>query len=178
MRFYHSPSRFMILPAVAVLLMLVTPAAHGEIKIYDAEAFVQSEKRGVAANSLSDADFYALSLGVSWWYNWSPTPGSTPPAGVDMDFVPMVWSNSQWSLDRLSSYLAAGNTPRQILAINEPNLRSQSNMTPEQSAAFYQQVKSIADQYGIPVSGPQMAAGSAPADSITAIDPDTGQSVM
>lgn len=151
-------------------------AAKAQPMIYDAEAIVQSHKRGVAANYLHAADYEALSPGVSWRYNWATTPGSSLPGpGVNMDFVPMVWTNNQGSLDSLSSYLASGNQPRQIFVINEPNLRGQAFITPEQTAIAYKQVKAIAEPYGIPVTGPHMSAGSSTNDSITAPDPITGQ---
>ncbi len=47
-------------------------------------------------------------------------------------------------------------------------------MTPSNSAVTFKQVKAICDPYNIPVIAPHMAAGSAPADSITAYDPIQG----
>ena len=137
---------------------------------------MQSEKRGVAANYLNAADYDALSPGVSWWYNWGTTPGaSLPGPEADMDFVPMVWINNQASLDSLTNYLDSGVQPRQVFAINEPNLRGQAYITPEQTAVAYNEVRAIAHPHGVQVSGPHMAAGCALADCVTAPDPITGE---
>lgn len=147
-----------------------------EPQVVDCDAPVQSRKRGIAANSLSAADFKALAPGASWYYNWSTTP-LTKPADVTMDFLPMVWNGASGSQSALSSYLAAGNRPWRVLALNEPNLRGQAFMSPSNSAVTFKQVRTICDPYNIPVIGPHMAIGSATGDSITAYDPIQGSNV-
>jgi hypothetical protein len=146
---------------LAALGGMAAGAAHGQVRIVDAAAQVQSVKRGVSANFLNASDFTALSPGVSWWYNWAPTPNQSIPGNANMEFIPMAWNGTSGSLDSLSNYLAdanaAGNLPRQVLAINEPNLEGQATMTPAQAATVYKNVKAIAAPYGVPVSGPQMA---------------------
>jgi hypothetical protein len=145
-----------------------TPA----IRIVSCDAKVQSRKRGVCANALSDADFKALSPGVSWWYNWGADPDNYRiPAGVPMEFRPMAWGDAPGSLDALRHYLAAGKKPRFVLGINEPNLRGQAFIRPEQAAELYARIRTITDEYGIPLVAPQMAIGSKPTDSIRAFDP-------
>lgn len=83
----------------------------------------------------------------------------------------MVWGDRPNDLNGLERYLAAGHRPRVVLAINEPNLRGQAFIPPEEAAQLYAKIKAIADRYHIPVAGPQMALGSAIADSIRAQDP-------
>ncbi len=56
-------------------------------------------------------------LGVSWWYDWTPTGG-----------VPMLWSGKP-SDAILPDY--AG----EILVFNEPNLEIQANLSPVEAAA-------------------------------------------
>ena len=58
-----------------------------------------------------------------------------------------------------------------VFAINEPNLRGQAFLSPWDTAALYRKIKVIADKHDIPMVGPHMALGSAPGDSITALDP-------
>ncbi len=151
------------------------PQAKGKhaIRIVGCSEHVQSLKRGVGANHLEAADFRVLAPGVSWYYNWHFEPGQAgvPPRDVPIAFLPMSWGDRPESLAGLERYLAAGHKPRQILAINEPNLRGQSFLPPRQAATLYGKIKTIADRYHIPVTGPQMAIGSAPADSIAAMDP-------
>lgn len=83
----------------------------------------------------------------------------------------MVWGNDAQRLEGLQKYLAAGHKPRAILALNEPNLKGQAFITPEESALAYKKIKAVADHYSIPVVGPHMALGSATGSSIKTFDP-------
>ncbi|MBA3960406.1 MAG: discoidin domain-containing protein [Chthoniobacterales bacterium] len=131
-----------------------------------------SRKRGLCENSLSAPDFEALAPGVSWFYNWSYNTTDIPPADAPMTYLPMVWGNQPDSLTGLSNYISTANPkPPVILGINEPNLLGQAFINPQTTANLYGQIKAIGDQYGLPVIAPQMALGSAAADSITAYDP-------
>jgi hypothetical protein len=141
-----------------------------QIQIVDCDAQVQSRKRGIATTSLSDSDFRALAPGTSWYYNWGATP-LAKPADVTMDFLPMAWNGDPSFQTALTSYLAAGNRPWRVFALNEPNLSGQAFMTPSNSAVTFKQVKAICDPYNIPVIAPHMAIGSAVNQSITAYDP-------
>ena len=154
------------------LLMLSVAAAESVTPtIVDCTAVVPSVKRGVCANQLSADDFRALAPGVSWYYNWHYSPSFTPPAGVAMEFLPMVWGSGPERLTGLEKYLAAGNHPRRILAINEPNLKGQAFINPQQTAALFTQIATVAARAKITVVGPNMALGSPPKDSIVADDP-------
>ena len=145
------------------------PAA---ILVVDCGQQVASAKRGVCANELSADDFKRLAPGVSWFYNWHYESKDLPPAGTNMEFIPMAWGESQAVLDGLQAYLArTAKKPRVVLAINEPNLRGQAFITPERTADFYRRVQAIDDRYGIPTVGPHMALGSGNGESIKALDP-------
>lgn len=162
-------------PHLLFLLLALVVAEEGlaQVQIVNCDAPVQSRKRGIAVNSMSAADFEAVAPGVSWYYNWGATP-LTLPGDVTMDFIPMAWNGSSSFQTQISSYLAAGNRPWRVFALNEPNLKGQAFMTPSNSAVTFNQVKAICDAYNIPVIAPHMAAGSATADSITAYDPIQG----
>ena len=159
-----------------LLLLVLTNEGLAQVIIVNCDAPVQSRKRGIAVNSMSAADFEAVAPGVSWYYNWGATP-LTLPGDVTMDFIPMAWNGSSGFQTQIAAYLAAGNRPWRIFALNEPNLAGQAFMTPSNSAVTFQQVRAICDPYNIPVIAPHMAAGSAPADSITAYDPILGSNV-
>jgi hypothetical protein len=172
--------RHLLVGVLALWLSVATPSAaraaepkSGKIRIIDCDAHIRSHRRGVCVNELGPDDFRAIAPGVSWYYNWYFEPGdSTPPAGVDMEFLPMLWGLAPELLAGFERYLAAGHKPRAVLAINEPNLRGQAFITPAETAALYKKAKAVADRHGIPVVvGPHMALGSAPGDSITARDP-------
>ena len=140
------------------------------IRVVPCDQPVKSWKRGVCVNKMSEADFMALSPSVSWWYNWHFTPTMDVPKEAGMEFLPMVWGANQESLDGLKTYLDT-HKPRRILAINEPNLKGQAFITPQETAELYKKVKTVADAYKIPVVGPHMALGSPEKDSIKAFDP-------
>jgi hypothetical protein len=173
-----NPLRVRLASYLAFLLLALVPVNDGfaQIQIVNCDAPVQSRKRGIPVNSMSAADFEAVAPGVSWYYNWGTTP-LTVPGDVSMDFIPMAWNGSSGFQTALSSYLAAGNRPWRVFALNEPNLLGQAFMTPSNSAVTFEQVKAICDPYNIPVIAPHMAIGSTTADSITAYDPIQGSNV-
>lgn len=171
-RLWLAPSLVFALTIAADTASQAVPATpKRSIRIVGCEQKVQSKKRGICANRLEAADFSVLAPGVSWWYNWHHTTSDPKPKNVPMEFLPMAWGNRPEDLAGLEKYLAAGNRPRQILAINEPNLKGQAFISPQQTAILYAKVKAIADKYRIPVTGPQMALGSSTGDSVTAFDP-------
>jgi len=152
------------------LATVSTPLFAAGIRVVGCEEPVQSYKRGVCENHLSAEDFRALAPGVSWFYNWHFESKDLPPEGVKMEFLPMCWGDTQERLDGLDRYLS-NHKPRAVLAINEPNLKGQAFIPPEQTAKLYLKIKAIADKHGIPVAGPNMALGSSENDSIKAMDP-------
>jgi hypothetical protein len=158
---------------LALLAFVFSGEVLAQTQIVNCDAQVQSRKRGIAVNSMSAADFEAVAPGVSWYYNWGTTP-LAKPADVTMDFIPMAWNSSSDSQTSISSYLAAGNRPWRVFALNEPNLTTQANMNPSNSAITFKQVKAICDPYNIPVICPHMATGTAANQSITAYDPIQG----
>ena len=182
MHYFQRMNPFSVLSSsVAALLggVLATAApslAHAQtpvaIRVVNCDQKVASAKRGVCANELSADDFKLLVPGVSWFYNWHYESKDLPPAGTNMEFIPMAWGERQAALDGLQSYLArTAKKPRVVLAINEPNLRGQAFITPEHTADFYRKVQAIDDRYGIPTVGPHMALGSGVGESIKAPDP-------
>jgi len=142
------------------------------IRVVPCDKPVKSVKRGICLNQMDAKDFMALSPSVSWWYNWHYDDTQNPPKEANMEFLPMAWGDRPADLEGLKTYLAKAKTkPRRILTLNEPNLKGQAYITPEQTAQFYKKVKAVADTYDMPVVGPHMALGSSANDSIKAFDP-------
>ncbi len=103
-------------------------------------------KRGIATNTAPSGAFApsATSPGVSWWYNWS-----SKPAASSLEFVPMVWGSGS-----LKDALPAD--ARYVLGFNEPNFKSQANLTPPQAAAAWPSIEAHAQAAGIPIVSPGM----------------------
>jgi len=171
--FLHETTVFCPLAACVLLFFGAHLAfADAPIRVVACDQKVQSTKRGVCENHMQADDFRALAPGVSWFYNWHFETKDTPPSDAAMEFIPMGWGDSQESLDGLDHYLRdADKKPRVVLAINEPNLKGQSFISPEQTAALYKKIKDIADHYQLAVVGPNMSLGSPADSSITALDP-------
>jgi hypothetical protein len=125
----------------------------------------KSAKRGIAYDLTSPSDFAALSPGVSWWYNWSPSPNSAVPSDYatryDMDFYPMLW-NGNFNATNIVAYLKANPEIKYLLVLNEPNLTSQANLTPQQAAQLWPQYEAISAQTGVKIVGPAITWGSMP----------------
>ena len=103
-------------------------------------------KRGVAANdSPSPAFAPSASLpGVSWWYNWS---AQKPGGDARIEFVPMIWGGQS-----LTQSVPVGS--RYLLGFNEPDFKSQSNLTARQAAADWPALEAKARAAAIPVVSP------------------------
>jgi hypothetical protein len=123
----------------------------------------KSAKRGVAYDLADAADFAALAPGVSWWYNWSPNPNASAPADYatqyNMDFYPMLW-NGNFNQASIVAYLEANPGIKYMLVLNEPNITTQANMTPQQAAELWPQYEAISAQTGVKIVGPAITWGT------------------
>jgi len=116
----------------------------------------KSIKRGVSYEIPYTEDLPVLSKGVSWFYNWGVTPGTTAVAAASdeyLDFVPMAWNNG-YDRTKLRNYLTAHPNVKYILGFNEPNFTAQANMTPTQAAAAWPELEAIADEFGLKIVAP------------------------
>jgi hypothetical protein len=137
-------------------------------------AQTKSPKRGVAYGGNSAADLKAFSPGLTWWYNWSPTPeAATVPVYQqdNMDFVPMVWNGSFTTSQVVSQIPASG--CQYLLAFNEPNFTAQANLTPSAAAALWPSIQSIAQQKGLKIVSPAVnyCGGCVSEGGVTFSDP-------
>lgn len=125
----------------------------------------KSAKRGVAFDLADPADFRALSSGVSWWYNWSPQPSKAAPAHAparyQMDFYPMIGGIS-YDVGAVEEYLLAHPRIKYLLVLNEPNLTSQADLTPQQAASLWPDFEAIAAKTGVKLVGPALTWGTMP----------------
>lgn len=120
------------------------------------EAPARSFKRGVGENSFSSAgELEALADGASWYYNWGNAPKTAEGSTDALEFVPMVW-NASGINSALTNYLASHPETKYVLGFNEPNFKSQSNMTPSQAATAWVKVEELATKYGVELVGPAL----------------------
>jgi RNA polymerase sigma factor (sigma-70 family) len=110
-----------------------------------APAAVASAKKGVGAWSFSGATQALAESGASWYYTWSATPGVTGPPGLQ--FVPMIWGSADVTASTLSQVKRGG---PDLLGFNEPDMSSQSNMTPAQALSLWPQLMATGMQLGSP----------------------------
>ncbi len=96
-------------------------------------------KRGVAANDAPSAAFAPTATlpGVSWWYNWASQPPAAKAGDARIEFVPMIWGGAS-----LGQNIPAGST--HLLGFNEPNFKSQANLTVQQAATDWPMVEAKA----------------------------------
>jgi hypothetical protein len=114
-------------------------------------------KRGVATNAAPSMAFApsASAPGIAWWYNWS-TQGPSGSSG-DIEFVPMVWGSGS-----LGDTLPAGS--RYVLGFNEPNFKSQANLSPAEAAAAWPQIEAQARAAGSAIVSPAVNFCGSPSD--------------
>jgi hypothetical protein len=78
-----------------------------------------------------------------------------------MDFYPMLW-NGSFNATSIVAFLKANPGIQYLLVLNEPNLVSQSNMTPQHAAQLWPQYEAVAAQTGVKIVGPAITWGTMP----------------
>ncbi|HVK94491.1 MAG TPA: glycoside hydrolase family protein [Noviherbaspirillum sp.] len=136
-------------------------------------AALKSTKRGIAYGGHSSTDLAALSAGISWWYNWSPTPEAGAAAvynALDVAFVPMVWGGMP-DANQVAASIPAG--ARHLLGFNEPNFVSQANKTPTEAAALWPVMEDIAARKNLQIGAPALnyCGDCVSEDGVTYSDP-------
>jgi len=129
----------------------------------------KSAKRGIAYDLLFDADFDALSSGVSWWYNWHYQSDASQTVEEDhnMQFVPMLWGyNGDSDYEALETWLLDHPSVEDLLVMNEPNLVNQANMTPFAAVEYWLEYEAFQERMreqhdrSIRLVGPAMTWGT------------------
>lgn len=98
-----------------------------------ATSATSTSKHGAAYN---DVSLVSLVTGASWAYNWNLESGGAVPSGVD--YCPMLWGPKMYNDWNPAVQTALSSGSSCVLGFNEPDMASQSNMSPEQAAADYQ----------------------------------------
>ncbi|KAH9484871.1 Alkali-sensitive linkage protein 1 [Psilocybe cubensis] len=90
---------------------------------------------GWANADMVDMRQFTSTGNVSWYYTWSAFPTE-----ADIEFVPMFWGNK--SFDQFNSTMQQVlfnnvNNVTTLLGMNEPDIPSQANVTPEQGVEMW-----------------------------------------
>jgi hypothetical protein len=89
--------------------------------------------------------------GARWFYNWKSTPPENIPAGVE--FFPMVWSKvREESFPQLRAELRK-NKFKTLLGYNEPERKSQGNVTVEEALEQWPKLMELGMRLGSPAGG-------------------------
>ncbi|MBN2806380.1 MAG: carbohydrate-binding protein [Prolixibacteraceae bacterium] len=126
------------------------------LQSFTLNAQFRSEKRGIAFGYHHEADLQTVSKSLSWWYNWATEPDNSVREtyeNYNMDFVPMLW-NERTDTARLKVFLKNHPQVKYILGFNEPNFRTQANMTPAKAAASWPRIEELADEFGLKIVAP------------------------
>ena len=120
----------------------------------------KSYKRGVGESNFNHVEeIEALAPGVTWTYNWGPNPSRYVAhllhPGGEMEFVPMVW-NGNFNVTAIRDSLDKYPGTKYLLGFNEPNFKSQANMTPTQAAELWPELEAIAADYNLKLVSPAL----------------------
>jgi hypothetical protein len=136
---------------------------------------VRSFKRGLAYSIPYAEDLPTLSKGISWFYNWGTTPGLQVANVFDpyMEYIPMCWNGVDTTT--LKTFYSSHPNIKYILGFNEPNFKSQANLTPTQAAAKWPLIERIAKLYNLKIVGPALnycsTTGAVSENGVTYTDP-------
>ena len=111
-------------------------------------------KKGDAVWSFDGIGTALTASGASWYYTWGPNhQGIASPHGLQ--FVPMVWGAASVTASTLATVREQGATD--LLGFNEPDMASQSNMTPQQALSLWPHLMAT----GLTLGSPAVAANGA-----------------
>ncbi|QMU77388.1 glycosyl hydrolase [Streptacidiphilus sp. PB12-B1b] len=115
---------------------------------------VVAVKKGDATWSFDGVTTALRASGASWYYTWGPDhSGIQSPPGVQ--FVPMIWGPADVTNGSLQLAKQQGSSV--LLGFNEPDMASQSNMTPRQALSLWPTLMAT----GLQLGSPAVATGGA-----------------
>ena len=91
-------------------------------------------KKGLSYNTASLTDAFS-SAGISWAYNWGASAGGTILSGAE--YVPMLWGPGMTSGWSSAAQAAISSGSSHVLSFNEPDLSTQSNISPQVAAQLH-----------------------------------------
>lgn len=98
-----------------------------------------ASKRGAAYNDISAVQALDANGGVSWAYNWAPSPNGNLPDSVE--FVPMLWGQNTITqfVSGIAGLLTGGNV-KYMMGFNEPDVSNQASMAATQAINLFKQL--------------------------------------
>jgi hypothetical protein len=135
--------RARILAAIVLLVLAGAAVAHAKPLVGVASGVYASE---------GDAQPLA-SVGARWTYDWA---ARSALRGSTVEYVPMAWGSGSVTSGNLATWQAArrSRAAAWLLGFNEPDLGSQSNMTPDEAIRLWPKLQST----GLRLVSPAMAS--------------------
>lgn len=133
-----------ILLAAAILMFGLSAFTSGQTK---------SPKRGICGDA-SPQDLATLAPSVTWYYDWGVEPPAVSQGQLSgIEWVPMCWGAVYpGDVAGIEARIPAGS--KYLLGFNEPNFKSQANLTPAQAAAMWPNLEKIAADKGLELVSP------------------------
>ncbi len=133
-----------ILFASAILLFGLSSFTYGQTK---------SPKRGICGDA-SPQDLVILAPSVTWYYDWGVEPPAVSQGQLSgIEWVPMCWGAVYaGDVAGIEARIPAGS--KYLLGFNEPNFKSQANITPAQAASMWPNLEKIAADKGLQLVSP------------------------
>ncbi|MBN2485738.1 MAG: discoidin domain-containing protein [Bacteroidales bacterium] len=113
----------------------------------------KSTKRGICGDA-SPEDLAAFAPYISWYYDWGVEPPALSQGQLSgIEWVPMQWGGiNAGQVENIKSRIPEGSV--YFLGFNEPNFKSQANLTPAQAADMWPYIEQIANDKGLIVVSP------------------------
>ena len=133
-----------ILFASVILLFGLSAFTNGQNK---------SPKRGICGDA-SPQDLVVLAPSVTWYYDWGVEPPAVSQGQLSgIEWVPMCWGAvNAGDVAGIEARIPAGS--KYLLGFNEPNFKSQANLTPAQAASMWPNLEKIAADKGLELVSP------------------------
>jgi len=119
---------------------------------------LRTGKKGIGWTSSHSCSDLKLLSEISWTYGWSQYPDGNIVSCMNqlgISFVPMQWGAG--GIDDLESNVWTNSG--YILGFNEPNVASQSNLSPAEAASLWPQIEAVADKYNMLIGSSSAAPG-------------------
>jgi hypothetical protein len=113
----------------------------------------KSLKRGICGDA-SPQDLVVLAPSVTWYYDWGVEPPTVSQGQLSgIEWVPMCWGAVYpGDVTGIEARIPAGS--EYLLGFNEPNFKSQANLTPAQAASMWPNLEKIAADKGLELVSP------------------------
>jgi hypothetical protein len=131
--------------AVAVAATAAAPAAAAA-----AAAAAANPKVGVASSLYLDSAPQKLAtIGARWAYDWT---AQIHPSNIGIEWVPMIWSAAYLTPQNIAALqqAKADGSAHYLLGFNEPDHRSQADITPARAAALWPRLMQTGLKLGSP----------------------------